>query len=244
MLELTDVTKVFPQPGGGSLTVLDVPSMKIAAGEQIALLGTSGGGKTTLLHVIAGLSTPTAGSIKFDNIELTRLSEAGRDRYRAASIGYIFQTFNLMPPLTAIENVRLGMAFSPRRGESRRAAELLAGVGLADRANYKPAQLSVGQQQRVSIARALAGRPKLLLADEPTANVDPATGATVLDMIFDFCRRDNIALLCVTHDHGVADRFDKIWRLEDLNRAFQPTPDTRLDKQPPSSGGPQSSGEA
>ena len=175
MLQVTDLVKSFPQPGGGQLTVLDVQDFQIAAGEQVALIGQSGGGKTTLLHLIAGLLTPTSGSIRVDNTDLTRLSEQGRDRFRASTIGYVFQTFNLLPAFSAIENVRLGMTFGHGRHDAARASHLLARVGLADRAHYRPNQLSVGQQQRVAIARSLAGKPKLLLADEPTANVDPVS---------------------------------------------------------------------
>lgn len=220
LLRLIDVKKSFAQPGGGRLTVLDVAEFSIDAGQQVALIGQSGGGKTTLLHLIAGLLAVDSGSIRCDNVELSTLSEQGRDRFRAASIGYVFQTFNLLPAFTAIENVRLGMSFSNRRGDPGRAADLLDRVGLSDRADYRPGQLSVGQQQRVAIARALAGQPKLLLADEPTANVDPVSATKVLDLIRESCRDENIAMLCVTHDMSIAEQFDRIDRLEDINRAF------------------------
>lgn len=200
--------------------MLDVPAFAVGDGEQVALVGQSGGGKTTLLHLIAGLLAADSGSIRCDNVELTKLSEQGRDRFRAASIGYVFQTFNLLPAFTAIENVRLGMSFSGRRGDPQRAKELLDRVGLADRAGYRPRQLSVGQQQRVAIARSLAGKPKLLLADEPTANVDPVSSEKVLDLIRTSCRDENIAMICVTHDLSIAEQFDRVDRLEDINRAF------------------------
>ncbi len=220
MLQVTDLVKSFPQPGGGSLTVLDVQDFRIDAGEQVALIGQSGGGKTTLLHLIAGLLTPTSGAIRVDSTDLTRLSEQGRDRFRASTIGYVFQTFNLLPAFSAIENVRLGMTFGHGRHDSARASQLLARVGLADRAHYRPSQLSVGQQQRVAIARALAGKPRLLLADEPTANVDPVSAATVLDLIRDTCRDEKVALLMVTHSMEVAERFDRVDKLDAINRAF------------------------
>lgn len=223
MLHVKDLIKSFPQPGGGSLTVLDIEDFQIAAGEQVALIGQSGGGKTTLLHLIAGLLTPTSGSIRVDSVELTALSEQGRDRFRASTVGYVFQTFNLLPAFSAIENVRLGMTFGSGHRDSHRAAELLERVGLADRAAYRPSQLSVGQQQRVAIARALAGKPKLLLADEPTANVDPISAETVLDLIRDTCRDENVALLMVTHSMDVANRFDRIDELDNINRAFVET---------------------
>ncbi|QEF96108.1 Lipoprotein-releasing system ATP-binding protein LolD [Stieleria maiorica] len=221
VLKLTDVIKTFDQPGGGKLTVLDIPELTIDAGEQMALIGQSGGGKTTLLHLIAGLLTPDSGSIRVAGIELTRLSEQGRDRCRAATVGYVFQTFNLLPAFSAIENIQLGMAFGNRAIDTERAFDLLGKVGLSDRASYRPSQLSVGQQQRVAIARALAGKPKLLLADEPTANVDPASSDTVLDLIIGSCRDENIALMMVTHSMEVTKRFERVEHLDELNRIFQ-----------------------
>ncbi|WP_390621054.1 ABC transporter ATP-binding protein [Stieleria neptunia] len=221
VLKITDVIKTFDQPGGGKLTVLDIPDLTIRAGEQMALIGQSGGGKTTLLHLIAGLLTPDSGSIRVAGIELTRLSEQGRDRCRAATVGYVFQTFNLLPAFSAIENIQLGMAFGNRAIDTERAYDLLDKVGLADRATYRPNQLSVGQQQRVAIARALAGKPKLLLADEPTANVDPASSDTVLDLIIGSCRDENIALMMVTHSMEVTKRFERVEHLDKLNRIFQ-----------------------
>lgn len=220
LLQVNELTKTFDQPGGGRLTVLDVPEFLIDAGQQLALIGTSGGGKTTLLHLIAGLLVPDSGTITLNGTELTRLSEQGRDRVRAALIGYVFQTFNLLAPFTALENVRLGMTFGPGQQDGSRAQELLERVGLADRANYRPDQLSVGQQQRVAIARALAGKPKLLLADEPTANVDPSSADNVLQLICESCRQEDIALLMVTHSMDIAQRLDHTVRLEDINRAL------------------------
>ncbi len=220
ILTITDLIKTFSQPGGGSLTVLDIPSLQVAVGEQVALIGKSGGGKTTLLHLIAGLLVPDEGSIRIAKTELTRLSEQGRDRFRAGSIGYVFQTFNLMPAFTALENVKLGMTFGSGRRDSARAVDLLERVGLADRANYRPAQLSVGQQQRVAIARALAGSPKILLADEPTANVDPVSAENVLELIRNTCREEQVAMLMVTHDMEIASRFDRVEELDKINLAL------------------------
>jgi putative ABC transport system ATP-binding protein len=226
LLTATDVVKTFQQPAdqlGGKddrLTVLDLPSFSIVNGEQVALIGQSGGGKTTLLHLIAGLMVPDSGTINIAGTELTRLSEQGRDRFRAATIGYVFQTFNLLPAFTAIENVKLGMSFGQGNVDNGRAAQLLDRVGLADRANYRPNQLSVGQQQRVAIARSLAGKPKLLLADEPTANVDPVSAETVLELIRSSCRDEGISLLLVTHDMNIAQRFDRVEELDSINRAL------------------------
>ena len=218
LLEIKDLLKSFAQPGGGNLAVLDIPQFQIAEGEQVALIGQSGGGKTTLLHLIAGLLVPDIGSIRIGGVEITRLSEQGRDRFRAETIGYVFQTFNLLPAFTALENVRLGMTFGSGKHKHERAADLLARVGLKDRLNYRPKQLSVGQQQRVAIARALAGRPKLLLADEPTANVDPNSAESVLDLIRGTCREEKVSLLTVTHDMQIASSFDRLETLDEINQ--------------------------
>lgn len=224
LLQVTELVKTFPQPGGGALTVLDIERLEISVGEQVALIGQSGGGKTTLLHLLAGLLTPTSGSIRIGGTELTRLSEQGRDRFRASEIGYVFQTFNLLPAFSAIENVRLGMTFGRGPHDIQRAAELLDRVGLSDRAHYRPSQLSVGQQQRVAIARSLAGKPKLLLADEPTANVDPISAFSVLDLIRRSCREENVSLLMVTHSMEVAESCDRVEKLDSINRAFVESP--------------------
>jgi putative ABC transport system ATP-binding protein len=221
ILQISDLVKSFQQPGGGRLTVIDIPKLEIAKGEQVALIGQSGGGKTTLLHLIAGLLVPDSGSIRIDGTELTRLSEQGRDRFRAGSIGYVFQTFNLLSPFSAIENVKLGMTFGNGGLDASRAHDLLSRVGLSDRANYRPSQLSVGQQQRVAIARALAGRPKILLADEPTANVDPVSAESVLELIRSTCREEEVSLLMVTHDMEIAAMSDRVEKLDEINRFLE-----------------------
>lgn len=220
VLQITDLVKSFRQPGGGKLTVLDIASLQIAKGEQVALIGQSGGGKTTLLHLIAGLLVPDSGSVRIDGTELTRLSEQGRDRFRAGAIGYVFQTFNLLPAFSALENVKLGMTFGHGRPDATRAMELLSRVGLTDRAKYRPSQLSVGQQQRVAIARALAGKPKILLADEPTANVDPVSAESVLELIRTAGKEEGVSLLMVTHDMNIASTFDRVEQLDEINRAL------------------------
>jgi putative ABC transport system ATP-binding protein len=221
LLQLTDIKKSYPLPGGGSVPILDVPKLHVGVGEQVVLLGQSGGGKTTLLHIIAGITTPDSGSIQLDGIELTKLSEQGRDRVRAAKLGYVFQTFNLLAGFTALENVRLGMTFGNGKHDIHRATRLLDRVGLSDRLHYKPSQLSVGQQQRISVARALANRPRLLLADEPTANVDAANQQKIIDLIRETCQEEQIALIMVTHDLKLAQQFPRIERLEELNRVLQ-----------------------
>lgn len=219
MLQTADLIKTFSLPDGGRLPVLDIPSFSIATGEQVVLIGESGGGKTTLLHCIAGIVPPDSGSIMIDGIEVTRLSEAGRDRVRAAKLGYVFQTFNLLAGFTALENVRLGMTFASGKHDLKYAIELLQKVGLGDRMHHKPAALSVGQQQRVAVARALANRPKLLLADEPTANIDPANQQKIIDLLRQCCGDENIAMLLVTHSMQIAEQFDRVEKLDAINRA-------------------------
>jgi putative ABC transport system ATP-binding protein len=184
----------------------------------MVLVGRSGCGKTTLLHVIAGISRADSGSIHLDGVNVTGLSEAGRDRYRAAKLGYVFQTFNLLPAFTALENVLLGMTFARGRRDLGRAKMLIDRVGLSHRLLHKPAQLSVGEQQRVAVARALANRPRLLLADEPTANVDPGNQQKIIDLIREPCGEEKIALLMVTHSAEVAGQFSRVDRLEEINR--------------------------
>ena len=223
MLKISNLQKSFRLPDRTELPVLDIPSFSIDAGEQVVLIGDSGGGKTTLLHCIAGITAPTAGDITVDGIQLAKLSEAGRDRVRAAKIGYVFQTFNLLAGFTALENVKLGMAFCNAKHDRNRAADLLKRVGLGDRLHHKPSALSVGQQQRVAVARALANKPSLLLADEPTANIDPANQHKIIDLIRQQCRDENVALLLVTHSMQVAEQFDRVEKLEAINRVVAET---------------------
>jgi putative ABC transport system ATP-binding protein len=219
MLRIENLKKSFRLPDGTSLPILDIDQFAIDSGEQAVLLGESGGGKTTLLHCIAGIVRPDSGSIKIDNIELTTLSEAGRDRVRAAKLGYVFQTFNLLDGFTALENVRLGMTFASKKKDTARAVQLLERVGLKDRLHNRPNALSVGQQQRVAVARALANKPRLLLADEPTANIDPANQQVIIDLIRDTCQEEDIALLMVTHSQQVAGQFDRVEDLSQFNRS-------------------------
>ncbi|GIW98629.1 MAG: ABC transporter ATP-binding protein [Pirellulaceae bacterium] len=221
MLEVHGLQKSFVLPDRTQIPVLEISELVLPAGDQAVLIGESGCGKTTLLHCLSGIMTADAGSIKIDGIEITRLSESGRDRVRASKIGYVFQTFNLLAGFTALENVRLGMTFSSGSKDRHRAVEMLERVGLGDRLHHKPSALSVGQQQRVAVARALVNRPKLLLADEPTANVDPANQQKIIDLIRECCDEDRIALLMVTHSMQVAEQFDRIIRLEEINHAVR-----------------------
>jgi putative ABC transport system ATP-binding protein len=219
ILTLRDVKKAFVEPGGGVLPILDIAEFRAAAGEQVVLIGRSGSGKTTLLHTIAGISRPDSGLVQVDGVDITRLPEAGLDRFRADKIGYVFQTFNLLPAFSALENVLLGMAFASGRPDERRARMLLERVGLGHRLTHKPTMLSVGEQQRVAVARALANRPKILLADEPTANVDTRHQQQVIDLMRESCRSENVALLLVTHAPEVAEQFERVENLEQFNRA-------------------------
>lgn len=218
MLKLDQIKKRYRQPNGESVEILDVPTFELATGEQVALIGPSGCGKTTLLHVIAGIVKPNSGKVYIDDVELTRFSESGRDRIRADKLGYVFQTFNLLPAFSALENVTLGMTFATNKRDRRRAENLLDRVGLAHRMHNKPGAMSVGEQQRVAVARALANQPVLLLADEPTANVDPANQQQIVDLIRETAREENISLLLVTHSLEISDQFDRIDQLEEINR--------------------------
>jgi ABC-type lipoprotein export system ATPase subunit len=218
MLLLRNVKKSFAEPGGGRLPILDVEEFQVDAGEQVVLVGRSGCGKTTLLHVIAGISTPDSGEIQVDGRDLVQLDEAERDRFRAENIGYVFQSFNLLAGFTALENVLLGMAFGQGRRDTARARELLERVGLSHRQRHKPAQLSIGEQQRVAVARSLANRPRLLLADEPTASVDAKNQQQVIDLIRETCEEEGVALLLVTHAPEIAIRFERTVQLENLNK--------------------------
>jgi len=224
MLQLHNIKKSFTQPNGQVLEVLDIPIFKMESGEQVVLTGRSGGGKTTLLHVIAGISRATDGHVIIDGVVLNELSEAGCDRFRAARIGYVFQTFNLLPAFTALENVLLGMTFARDRHDRLRAERLLDRVGLTDRIQHKPNAMSVGEQQRVAVARALANSPRLLLADEPTANIDPANQQNIINLVRETASEEQISLLLVTHAMEVADQFDRIERLEQINCVGQDKP--------------------
>ena len=216
-LLLKRVRKSYRQPDGVALPVLGIDHFELSQGEQVALLGSSGGGKTTLLNIISGILVPDSGEVIVDGRDISVMPEVVRDRYRATRIGIVFQTFNLLPAFSALENVMLGMSFSGRGVDRAFAQNLLERVGLGHRLHHAPQRLSVGEQQRVSVARALANKPVLLLADEPTANVDPANQQVVLDLIRDTCREHNVTLLMVTHATTVADAFSRVDRLQDFN---------------------------
>jgi ABC-type lipoprotein export system ATPase subunit len=218
LLEIRDLKKSYRAPDGQVQPVLDIPAFELQPGEQVALAGRSGSGKTTLLHAIAGLLRPDSGVVRLEGTDLGSLSEARRDALRAGTLGYVFQVFHLLQGYTALDNVVLGMAFGP--GPDRAfARELLGRLGLGDRLDHKPRQLSVGQQQRVALARALANRPRLVLADEPTGNLDPERAREALDLLRGMCREQGAALLLVSHDRAVLEGFERSLDLASLNRA-------------------------
>ena len=217
LLQLAEVIKSYVTPEGSRHCILRIAQLQLDERAQLGMAGQSGSGKTTLLHLIAGISTPDSGSIKLNGIEISRLRESERDALRAQSIGYIFQTFNLLPGYTCLENVLLAMSFAGYVDRGR-AEMLLTRVGLGDRLKYRPHQLSTGQQQRVAVARALANRPTLVLADEPTGNLDEGTARETLKLIREACAQDGAALLCVSHDPSVLQSFERTVSLSDINR--------------------------
>jgi putative ABC transport system ATP-binding protein len=219
VIELKDVRKSFAMPGGETVAVLDIAALAVAEKEQLALTGQSGSGKSTLLHVISGIMRPDAGTVRIDGHDITRLGEAATDRIRADTLGLVFQQFNLLPGFTALENVLVAMSFGSGKPDRWRAADLLASVGLSHRLHHKPAELSVGQQQRVAVARALANRPRVVLADEPTASIDAAHQEQVIELLKTTCAEQDVALVVVTHAPEVAAAFPRRLKLEDFNRA-------------------------
>jgi ABC-type lipoprotein export system ATPase subunit len=222
VLEISELEKSFRNPDGFRQKVVHVLAFSMEAKTQVALRGESGSGKTTFLNLIAGILKPDSGRIRIAGREMSALSEAARDRLRATTIGYIFQTFNLLQGYTCLENVLLGMSFGP--GADRGFAErLLHRVGLETRLHHYPRQLSTGQQQRVAVARALANRPQLVLADEPTGNLDLQNARESLQLIREACEENGAALLLVSHDPDVLGKFDMVSDFHDLNRAAFPT---------------------
>jgi putative ABC transport system ATP-binding protein len=253
-IQLLNLKKQFVSPDGGVVPVIDIEEFFLAGNEQVGLVGGSGTGKTTLLHLIAGILAPDSGQILFDlsdqsltrplpvrsesggaaavmeyqsiaaspsAVDIGRLSEAQRDIFRGQFIGYIFQTHHLLPGFTALENVLLGMSFTGRPTDRDWARHLLEEVGLADRLNYKPGKLSVGQQQRVAVARALANRPRLVLADEPTGALDPRSAQQVLDLIRKLVGEVSASLILVSHDPTISNQLPRVLTLSELNRASQ-----------------------
>jgi putative ABC transport system ATP-binding protein len=214
MIELRGVSKTVPS-GTGSLTILHPIDLAIEAGRVVAITGPSGSGKSTLLGLLAGLDAPSAGHVVLDGIDITTLGEDELAKLRGTRIGFVFQFFHLLPSLTAFENVLVPMEIAGIPKASARAKELLAEVGLSDRGHHYPSQLSGGEQQRVAIARALANNPPILLADEPTGNLDSATGQSVIQLLLDVNRTRRTTLVLVTHDQELAAVADVIVALRD-----------------------------
>ncbi len=217
MIRIRDLIKSYTR-GDESVVACEVTKLDIKTGEQVALVGRSGCGKSTLLNLLAGMSIPDQGSIRIRDVELTQLSETGRDSFRAENMGMIFQTFNLLQPFTALENVTLGSVFGRGGGGQikTRAAELLNQIGLGDRLHHRPNELSVGQSQRVAICRALINDPTLILADEPLGNQDRETGREVLQLLLDMARAEKRTVVMVTHSPESAAQLDRTVDFSDL----------------------------
>jgi putative ABC transport system ATP-binding protein len=213
VLEAKNVSKTVTSPDG-SLTILADVSLAVRTGESLAIVGASGAGKSTLLALLAGLDSPSTGRVLIAGIDLTQLDEDGRAAIRGKHVGFVFQSFHLIPSLTAIENVMLPLELGGRRDARQTAAEALAQVGLTPRVAHYPKQLSGGEQQRVAIARAFVTRPAVLFADEPTGNLDTATGQRITDLLFDLNRSSNSTLVLVTHDRALAKRCDRVLELD------------------------------
>lgn len=205
VLRACDLTKRVVT-GDTPLTILEAVSFEVVAGESVAILGASGSGKTTLLGLLAGLDQPSEGSVIIDGVDLSALDEDGRAALRQRVVGFVFQSFHLLPALTAVENVMLPLELAGVRDARAQAARLLERVGLSARGHHYPRQLSGGEQQRVAIARAFVTRPRLLMADEPTGNLDAVTGTAVVDLMFELNREAGTTLLLVTHDESLARR--------------------------------------
>ncbi|HMM55163.1 MAG TPA: ABC transporter ATP-binding protein [Candidatus Desulfobacillus sp.] len=213
MIEAVSLGKEVPS-GEGRLTILHDISFRVMAGEAVAIVGASGSGKSTLLGLLAGLDVPTRGRVLLGGQDLNALDEDGRAALRAAMLGFVFQSFQLLPALTALENVMLPLELAGRGGARADAQQMLARVGLSGRLDHYPKHLSGGEQQRVAIARAFAARPRLLLADEPTGNLDAATGAAIIDLMFDMNAEQGTTLVLVTHDEAIARRCGRLLRLD------------------------------
>jgi putative ABC transport system ATP-binding protein len=217
LIETKEVTRIY-QMGTTQVTALDHVNVGIDAGEFVSIQGTSGSGKSTLLNLLGGLDRPTSGEVFFDANPLGPLSKKQMARYRRHSVGMIFQNFNLIPTMTAAENVKLALAFGGMRGVERNehASALLNRVGLSDRMDHRPSELSGGEQQRVAIARALANSPRVLLADEPTGNLDSTRARELLALLREMVAREGLTVLLVTHDHELASSYsDRIIMMKD-----------------------------
>lgn len=223
MITVKDISMVLAA-ASRSVTILDRITFEIPAKQTVAIVGPSGSGKSTLLGLMAGLDRPTTGSIQLDGTDITNMGESQMARFRREKVGYIFQSFHLIPTLTAIENVAVPLELSGVSRADDRAAELLAVVGLSDRMEHYPVQLSGGEQQRVAVARAFACRPPILLADEPTGNLDSSTGAYIIQLLLSLHRDYGTTLVLVTHDAGLASSMQRVLSLRDGRLEFDSMP--------------------
>ena len=213
VLEAHELGKEVSSPEG-PLTILSGVSFTISAGESVAVVGPSGAGKSTLLALLAGLDLPTDGHVVLNDANLSLLDEDGRAQLRAESVGFVFQSFHLVPSLNALENVMLPLELAGRTDARKAAQEIIEKVGLQERWSHYPAQLSGGEKQRVAIARAFASEPAVLFADEPTGNLDSRTGANIMELMFELNRNSSTTLILVTHDQSLAERCDRILSLD------------------------------
>jgi len=213
VLSASEISKQVSSPEG-TLTILESINLEISSGEVVALVGPSGAGKTTLLALLAGLDRPTSGSVRLCGENLEQLDEDGRAQVRGANVGFVFQSFHLVPSLTALENVMLPLELAEEKAAGARAREALGSVGLAERTGHYPRQLSGGEKQRVAIARAFVSNPAVLFADEPTGNLDAASGERVIELLFDLNKQSGTTLVLVTHDKTLAERCDRVIELE------------------------------
>ncbi len=223
LLQVSGLRKSFTAPDGVRKPIVEINDFAIAVGEHVALRGESGSGKTTFLNLISGILTPDSGSIRIGTADMAALGEHARDRLRGSTIGYIFQTFNLLQGYSCLENVLLGMTFGARPDRDQ-ALALLDRVGLSHRLDHYPRQLSSGQQQRVAVARALAKRPKLVLADEPTGNLDHRNARETLKLVREACLETGAALLLVSHDSEALATFENVRDFAALNRVLAGAP--------------------
>jgi len=214
MIRVRDLVMRLPS-GGRSLTILDGITLDVATGELLAITGPSGSGKSTLLGLVAGLDRPSSGSIVVGGVDITRLDEDALARFRRETLGYVFQSYHLIPTLTAVENVAVPLEIAGAPNALVRARALLDDVGLGNRAHHYPVQLSGGEQQRAALARAVALDPGLLLADEPTGNLDSATGTRIIELLLELRRRRGATLVLVTHDDALARHADRVVVLRD-----------------------------
>ncbi len=217
MLSVKNLTKSFNSPSGTVKALTDV-SLDVDTGQFVSIIGKSGSGKSTLLSMLGALDTPTSGNIQVDDVDIAKLSSAKQTAYRARKIGFVFQQYNLIPNLTALENVMLALEFGGVKSKERkaRAEKLLNDVGIkADQQRRKPSRLSGGQQQRVSIARALANHPAIILADEPTGNLDSETGQKIFELLHNLSRSEHTTIIAVTHDLDIAGKTDRTFNLKD-----------------------------